>query len=217
MDQGNITFTDEHGVLHYVSKRYTSPRQRRVDAREQHCLSRLLDRHIQPGSRSKVVDVPCGYGRIMPLLQQLGFAYSWADVSSSMVAYVSQLDDAAGQGGGWTASVDALPFDDDSFDLTTTIRLFHHFHDPAERIAALRELRRVSREWVLVSFYTPFNLHRWTKRMFCAIQGRRQRIAFMPRRQFVDEASEAGLDVVEMRAWAPLLHAHTFALMRISG
>ena len=46
-----------------------------------------------------------------------------------------------------------LPFPDRRFDLAFSMRLLHRVTKPEERVAVLRELGRVSRGWVLFSFY----------------------------------------------------------------
>jgi ubiquinone/menaquinone biosynthesis C-methylase UbiE len=119
---------------------------------------------LEPGSH--VLDLPCGTGRLMPLILELGFSYSGADASGHMV------DAARGKLAELQAgSTDALPvslavedvmglsYPDATFDAVIVNRLFHHYTRAETRISALTELARVSKGPIIVFF-----LNTWTVR-----------------------------------------------------
>ena len=106
-----------------------------------------------------------------------------------------------------------LPLEDASMDVTCCIRLFQHFHYPEWRQEALTEFARVSRRWVMVTFYDRACVHYWSKRLLAAIKGKPPRVQMISRAQFEADAAAAGLRVVEYRPWLPRIHAQTFTML----
>jgi SAM-dependent methyltransferase len=115
---------------------------------------------------AKVLDLPCGSGRLTPLLVSRGFWVTGADSSPHMVARAQEA------WRNWRAehaeTADEVSFEvrdvmdtryaDGAFDAVVCHRLFHHFREPGIREQALRELRRISRGPLVVSFFNSFAL-----------------------------------------------------------
>ncbi len=111
----------------------------------------------------------------------------------------------------------ALPFADRSFQGALCCRLLQHLPHPEERIAVLRELSRISRGAVIVSYFdrtSLLHLRRVVRRMFGKKRSGRGAIT---RRQFEQEAKAAGLAVVRHFALNRLVAEQTFALCRPLG
>jgi len=156
-----------------------------------------------PGA--SVLDVPCGNGRLTGLLAEYAPGPRMgADASAPMAREArAGLDLAV------VANGARLPFPDDSVDLVVCVRLLHHLHDAEDRRRVLRELARVGRGSVLVSFYSSTTL-----------QGLRRR--YRPKRPssrtgirpaaFRRELAAAGLTVVESRSLLPLVREQTLVL-----
>ncbi len=128
----------------------------RNPARGQRELALL--RRVWPGRRGEaVLDLPCGAGRLLPLLRdELGHRVQHADGSLAMLreararhrpAAAAALGDAL-----------AMPFADGAVDGVVMFRFLHHL----PRDAALRafdEACRVARRFVVVSFFHPCSMH----------------------------------------------------------
>jgi SAM-dependent methyltransferase len=123
-------------------------RDRGRHQRELACLQR-----VWPADPGRVLDVPCGTGRLTPFLREHGAAgVVGADRSRAMLH----------EGGDGTPRVQAdalaLPFADGVFDTTVSFRFLHHL-DPATARRFLGELARVTRRHLVVSFFHPVSTH----------------------------------------------------------
>jgi len=84
-----------------------------------------------------------------------------------------------------------------SFDLIICNRLFHHFSESSTRVRALTELGRVTKRWVIVSFFNADTLDAKRKRLGQMLTGRRPTTRRpIPFDQFTTDAAAAGLRVV---------------------
>jgi SAM-dependent methyltransferase len=124
-----------------------------VHRREERCIGRALS---GLGAGARVLDLPCGAGRLLPLLVGSGFCVTAADSSLHMVDEAREM--AARHGFAEAvrfaeANVFATGFDDDEFDAVVCNRLFHHFSEPDVRRKAFAELGRICRGPVVVSFF----------------------------------------------------------------
>ena len=141
----------------YQQQRYRSLDQAWVNWREQRILAQLL-RQCQL-TNSTVLDVPCGYSRFASLYARLGITAIGADVSYDMAHLAAASHARHGRERWLCADVLALPFTDSVFDSVLCIRLLHHRYSDAERQRILCELARVSRRFVIISFYRSTLLH----------------------------------------------------------
>lgn len=121
---------------------------------------RLIDRAFAAVPRGqRVLDIPCGGGRVMMHLATQGYRVSGADISEGMLkvarAKAAQL--------GRDCSIDwqdaeNLTYPDKNFDTIICFRLFHHFPTAEIRQRVVRELCRVSAENVILSYFSPGSL-----------------------------------------------------------
>lgn len=212
-DQETVPFASTKKVAGYKSKRYTSSMQKRVDRREQDTLSGLLKDYVGEGDK-KALDLPCGYGRFLPLLHGLGYAVTSMDISPAMVEHVRNCEDFGDKDHAEVGDVrEGLNLPEGSLDVTCCIRLFQHLHYPEWRQEALRAFAKVSSRWVMVTFYDRKSVHYWTKRLVCMLKGKPMRVQMISRAQFEADAAAAGLRVVEYRPWLPGVHAQTFTML----
>ena len=199
-------------VAAYEGQRYTGRSQGFLDRRERACLEQLLrKRAAEPGQT--VLDLPCGYGRIAPLLVGLGLTPLWGDISYAMAQRVSRRPEANSGVGQLVGSAMQIPLATNAVDGATCIRLIEHFRMGQRRTDVMRELGRVARYWLVVSFYDRASIHGKTKRLACKMRGKEVAVAMGSRALFRAEADTAGLDVVAFQAPARFVHAHTFALL----
>ncbi|MEX0611224.1 MAG: class I SAM-dependent methyltransferase, partial [Pirellulales bacterium] len=134
-----------------MAARYPSEySNRRRDRREKACILECLNA-IPAGAR--VLDLPCGTGRMTRLLVERGYRVTSADVSEAMLSAARENYRACQEQIGATAptvrfelrDVLATGFAADEFDGVSCIRLFHHFAEADTRRRALSELRRICR------------------------------------------------------------------------
>lgn len=212
-DQDILPFASVKAVENYAGRRYKTSIQRRVDARERNTLRNLLRDYVGEGDLH-ALDLPCGHGRFLPLFHGLGYRVTSIDISEHMVDYVRWLPDFGPYDHAEAGDVrEGLSLADGSVDVTCCIRLFQHFHYPEWRQQALTEFARVSKRWVMVTFYDRACLHFWTKRLSAALKGKPPRVQMISRARFEADAAAAGLRVVEYRPWLPRIHAQTFTML----
>lgn len=162
---------DEQRLLQDVRSRFDQPevaKEYRVrkntatsrNRREWHCIEKALG---NTGKGAKVLDLPCGSGRLEPLLEARGYRVTAADASQHMLR---QATDAYFTATGRSElpphmcflrrDVMWTNFADDEFDVVICNRLLHHFPTPALRRQALTELARISKEGLVISYFSNF-------------------------------------------------------------
>jgi SAM-dependent methyltransferase len=191
----------------YQRQRYRSLDQAWVNWREQRLLARLLTQcQLAKGT---VLDVPCGYGRFTPLYARLGITAIEADVSYDMAHLAAANYARHGQKHWLCADVLALPFPDSTFDSVLCIRLLHHRYSDAERQRILCELARVSRRFVIISFYRCTPLHGLARHW----RGSRGRLAMMTLPHLRELAQASGLQIQRVHSLLRFCHAQTFVVL----
>lgn len=158
------------------------------------------------GLSGLILDVPAGYGRFVSVLSEAGDVLA-VDLGFFPLLYQKRRVGLAREC--VNARAQRLPLKDKSVDVVFCFRLFQHLHQSAERVATLRELRRVSRKWVLLSMYGSTFLHR----LFRRIVPQPSVITMVAQDRFGGELREAELTVVEDVAVVPLLHAQRIYLL----
>ncbi len=134
------------------------------DQREKKAIARALE-YIPKGSR--ILDIPCGTGRLTKMLYQAGYTVTSADRSIEMVEaaeknfreYRTEVD--LGDTPARYCQEDIVAgttFKDQEFDAVICHRLFHHLIDPNLRLKAIRELKRITKGIILLSFFNSFSL-----------------------------------------------------------
>ena len=151
------------------------------------------------------LDAPAGAGR---MTAELPGAVVQVDRDAAMLVAAGPERPRA------CASVHALPFADFTFAGVLCHRLLQHIPTPAERIDILRELGRVARGPIVVSFFDAHSLQhvrRTVRRWFGKKKSGRSAV---PRRAFLAECAAAGLEVVAVRALRRFLAEQTLVLLR---
>ncbi len=170
---------------------------------------------------SRVLDLPSGTGRLLPLLVEMGFRVTEADSSRHMIEQARKSAEAHGIADGTEFRVeDAFEtgFEDNAFEAVLCNRLFHHFREVKVRRRCLRELGRICRGPIVVSFFCEsslgaivFRLRNWLRRRPPA-----DRIP-IPRRQFVADVEAAGLRVVRTMAARRWISKQWYAVLERPG
>ncbi|MGH0030778.1 MAG: class I SAM-dependent methyltransferase [Myxococcota bacterium] len=180
-----------------AARRYAGVhRGRRRHKREEACLRRAL-RGLRPGSR--VLDLPCGTGRMFSVLSDLRLDVVAADGSAAMVR-AARREAERHPGIRVVHQEDAFKtgFPDRSFDAVVCNRLLHHFREPQDRLAVLRELTRISRNRVVVSFFCTHSLEAQRTRLSRALGKKASERGAIPYTDFHREVESAGLHVQDV-------------------
>lgn len=174
--------------------------------RELRCIEQFAET-LRPGSR--VLDLPCGTGRLSSILDRHGLHVVGADCSPWMAGAAAH---------NWETRMRSRPsvipaptfevrqavdtgYPDQSFDAVVCNRLLHHFREPEARTAVLREFGRICRGPILVSFFNAFSIDAVRFRLKHWLRGTTpgDRIP-IPRSRLEVEAAAAGLEVVSRHA-----------------
>ena len=169
-------FDDPDIAAAYAEKKNTITRGK--NKREMDCIERSLQ-GMPAGSR--VLDLPCGTGRLETMLLGRGFEVVAADYAVNMLkeaekylsAKLEGNSDALGRLSFEQQDVMNTTFEDDAFDIVICNRLFHHYPESATRIQVLRELKRICSGRIVLSYYNSFALSALKFRLRNAIKGRK--------------------------------------------
>jgi len=185
---------------------------RGIDRREQRAVAGVF---AGLDDCASVLDVPSGAGRFLRTLAgAAGRRIIEIDVAHEMLGLARDRSRQHGVVAGvLQADALALPVRDGGVDCVFCNRLLHHILTPAERQQFLREFARVSRRYLVISF---FDYHRlgalrvWLKRL----QGRRPDYARQPTPgQFAEEARAAGFRVTATVPTGPFWVAEHYLLL----
>jgi len=180
-------FRTREQVIRYRD-RYFTGRHARLDLRERAALRKLLS-GLDVGV---ALDVPCGTGRMSAILAEYADGVVLADGSSSMLEVAREDRHDLGPRCLQT-DINQIALASDSIDLVFCHRFLHHVHDPQARARSLSELARVSRRYVVISFYPSGLRTRWRYLLHRALGrgGDASRPTALP--GFLDETARAGL------------------------
>jgi len=171
------------------------------DRREKACIEMCLD-SIPAGSR--VLDLPCGTGRMTRILVSRGYDVIGADVSEAMLSrardnyreYRKQLGAKAPNVQFEIRDVLATGYNNDQFQGISCIRLFHHFDDSETRCRALRELRRICSGSIVVTFLNSFALDKYSSWLKAKIRRQKHDSQLpIPYKTFAADIHAAGLKI----------------------
>ena len=193
---------------HYATARFANAR---AAGRDPRIVRALLARHA-PAAPARVLDAPCGSGRLAPAL-------SGAARRVHLDANLPMLETARtqlGDGARLAGSLFALPFADRAFDVVVSCRFLHHLHGADELERAVGELVRVSRALVVASFWDAASLPALRVRLGLKRgEGPRGRV-YRPRAELTAAFARAGAPVLEFAPVLRFVSQQTFLAARRS-
>ncbi len=184
------------------SKRWTT-------RREYTLLSRLLS--TQPRSTT-LLDLPCGGGRLSSQLAPHTDVLIESDIALGQVQYGRKFGLVGAKQCWMVASGFHIPFRDASLDGAVCVRLNHHLPTPEERERLVRELLRVARRFVIMTFFDYHSLKNLGRRLRRPFDGKPPKMT-MTVEHVRRLARECGAELI---AWPAVLLAgsgHRYALM----
>ena len=201
-------YGSHEGAAAYRRKYESSPARRWSNRRELKAVARALER---AGASGRLLDCPCGAGRLVPTLLERAQHVTAVDLSPAMVAEARDALAplaASGRVDFALASADRLPFEDGAFDTVVCHRLLHHLERREDRAAVLHELRRVARRSLVLSFSDAST---WKARIQGLSRVKRRRTILTPA-QLAGEARAQGL----VMDGQPLRLASLFSLVAVA-
>ena len=174
---------------------------------------RLLDRLLSSQPRCEsILDIPCGGGRLSPGIAPYTDLLIEADIAEGQVLYGSRSQNLETPQIWMTASAFHIPFADNSVDGTVCCRLCHHLPTPIERERLVRELLRVSRRFVIMTFFDYYSIKNWLRRIRRPFNKKPPKMTMTVGR-VRELAREGGADLLQYPMLAPTSSGHRYALM----
>jgi ubiquinone/menaquinone biosynthesis C-methylase UbiE len=194
-------FQDKAKAEKYA-RRFESGSHRRIDAREQRAVAKVF---AELDDCRSVLDVPCGAGRFAKTLAQGGRKVIETDVSFEMVEFA--------RGARLQSDAAHLPFQDGAVDCVFSNRLLHHILPREERAMFLREFHRVSRRWVVVTFF-DYRLFAPVRKALKKLKRAKIRYDEQPTfAQFAAEVEACGFRVQEVVPTGPVWVAEKYLVL----
>lgn len=196
------------------ANRFEHGTRRKIDAREQRAVRTIFSE--LPDCKS-VLDVPSGAGRFVANLAQENRRVIEMDVSAEILEFAKKRAAKLGVKAEFMqGDASRLPFSDASVDGIFCNRLLHHFPSAPERIAFLKEFHRVSKRYLVVSFfdYQAFGgLRRFLKRL----KGRNVDYKGQPTMdEFKNEVAQCGFRLLSIVPTGPPWIAEKYFLLEKS-
>ncbi|MBP9866133.1 MAG: class I SAM-dependent methyltransferase [Candidatus Omnitrophica bacterium] len=134
----------------YDGERFSTWYGRMAHEVEARALASAASKYFSsPGT---VLDIPCGTGRLLPILFDAGLSVTGADISEEMLAVAKQR--FADQATARFHKIDAehMAFEKNAFDYVTSYRLMCHL-PPEVRTRVLNEMVRVCKKTLVINYH----------------------------------------------------------------
>jgi ubiquinone/menaquinone biosynthesis C-methylase UbiE len=163
----DLEFSGKYDAAHAREYFYKHEREfwRRLSNWRDHQIARRA--LAMAGNPRSVLDLPCGTGRFWDVLTEDSIrTVHAADYSQNMIDVGLELrpPEVAGRVHAFQASAFDVPVADGFVENVFCIRFMHHLGETGDRLAVLRELRRVTSDTVILSLWVDGNLKAWSRR-----------------------------------------------------
>jgi len=173
----------------------------------------LLGRMLRDQGRSKaLLDLPCGGGRLSSPMARYTDLLIEADVALGQLRYGREHGRVSTAQAWMSASGFHIPLRDTSVDGTVCVRLSHHLPTEAEREQLVRELLRVSKRFLIMSFFDYHSAKNTLRRLRRPFNQKPPK-STMKVRELQRLAQECGATLVECPSLFPIGSGHRYALM----
>jgi len=200
--------------------KYTPEKARAYQVREagkEQSELRLVARAFKLVPRGRVLDAPCGGGRVALMLAGLGYEMTAADLSDSMMMITREKIQAAGfKIPVERQDVESLTYPDKHFDAIVSFRLFHHFPNAEVRQRVVRELCRVARDHVALSYFSPYSFTSLQRKWRAARGGRKSQKHSTALSEVRSYFRNCGFELVRDFARSNFIHTLHLAVFRRS-
>jgi len=210
-------YSSQVGADSYQGKFERHWRERINDRNEQRLLQKIFTR-LSPEKIGTALDVPCGYGRLFPILHTVAPHVVESDYSELMLQNAHRYHEASGAVAAHYVQNNALQlqFNDRSFDMVLSVRLCHHIRDHEERLQYLLEITRVSRCWVIFTYADFASLKNRLREIKRRVSSKRPKWT-LKAKEVKETAEAAGFEVVESIPLSRLFSLHRYTILRRKG
>jgi SAM-dependent methyltransferase len=178
---------------------------------------RLIRRHLDKVGHSRVIlELPCGGGRITPAFADRADFIIEADIAVGQIRYGRATSTLTVPRAWMSASAFHIPLRDASVDGTICIRLCHHLPTASERERLFRELMRVSKRFIIVTYFDHYSLKNLTRRMRHPFDKKPPKMT-MTTERVGEIAREGGWRLVAAPPLNRIASGHRFALLTKDG
>jgi len=210
-------YNSPQGAQSYTRKFEKHLSERINNRHEQRLLQRLIGRISSETPFETALDLPCGYGRLMPLLRRHARHVVEGDWSLPLLKIArgnQRADTTVREADGYVrATALAMPFANQAFDLILSVRLCHHIREHAERLTYVRELLRISRRWVVFTYFDYHSLKNQLREVRRKLFGKRPKWTL--RASEIEKiADEMGFEVVYSIPLSRLFSGHRYVALR---
>jgi ubiquinone/menaquinone biosynthesis C-methylase UbiE len=148
-------------------------------------------------------------------LAEKGYRVTCADISPDMVAITKKhVKQSAHLIPVDREDVEDLRYPDLAFDSVICFRLFHHFPTPDIRQRAISALCRVSRQFVALSYFSPYAFTSLRRKLQSYWRGERSLKHTPPLSEIKSYFERAGFSLVKDYAQLPLWHTLHIAVFK---
>jgi len=153
---------------------------------------------LMAGRPKTVLDLPCGTGRFWPLLaEEPGREIFAADLNPAMfeTGLKGRPEAITRRVHAFQASAFSIPKPDNFVESIFSIRLLHHVKKPEDRIAILREFKRVASDSVIVSLWIDGNYRAMRRQRQAERKGPSSDRFVVSRATIEDEFAQCGFTI----------------------
>jgi SAM-dependent methyltransferase/uncharacterized protein YbaR (Trm112 family) len=192
------------------NEEYRNRSTKRWSTKREYVLLREL---LGSQPRSEILlDLPSGGGRLSPQLSTHTDLLVEADIGFGQLLYGREQHTGSDDRVWMTASAFHIPFRDRSVDGVVCCRLCHHLPTAAERERLVAELLRVSRRFVIMTFFDHRSVKNTLRRIRRPFDGKPPKMTMTVER-VRELAREHGAELVAQPALSRLFSGHRYALM----
>jgi ubiquinone/menaquinone biosynthesis C-methylase UbiE len=163
--KAKLAYRNKVTAVQYDKTRFHSIKGYLVDKLEKKLICRAIKKaRLKPPA--ELLDLPCGTGRLSLFLAQKGFRVRGVDISEEMVQEAAKKMNEYSFHDQVALSVgdaESISFEDESFDLVVSLRLFGHL-PPLVRKRVLAEMKRVARSFLIIVYYHKNSLQGLVRR-----------------------------------------------------
>ncbi len=188
---------------------YRAELLKRASTRREYKIIRALVGQRHCGT---ILDLPCGGGRLTPAFAEAADLIIEADIALGQVLWSIKDVSISTPRILMTASAFHIPLRDNSVDATVCVRLCHHLPTAAERERLVGEILRVSRQFVLMTYFDFHSVKNTLRRLRQPFTGKPPKMT-MKTSRVAALAKEHGAELVACPALSFLGSGHRYALM----
>jgi ubiquinone/menaquinone biosynthesis C-methylase UbiE len=150
-------FQEEGAAERYEKRRAGTLKGKFVRYREEIIVRKILEKFAK---NLRILDVPCGAGRLSAILKDYSDFIVGADISEPMLEYSKKSGRYAKLD---KCEIESMPYENNCFDVLFCFRLLHHL--PIEsRSKAFSEVSRVTKKYFIFSFNDNFSISHFVKK-----------------------------------------------------